>query len=64
MPGAPAVQLSIKTVSLKRTLTPEFWLRDLTIHGMLTSSVSTKRARNSSRLRRLWDSANRLRPRV
>jgi asparagine synthase (glutamine-hydrolysing) len=34
--------------SLKRTLTLEFWLRHLTIHGVLTSSVSTKRQEISS----------------
>jgi len=34
--------------SLRRTLTLEFWLRHLAIHGVLTSSVSAKREEISS----------------
>jgi len=38
----------VSVESLRRTLTLEFWLRHLTIHGVLTSSVSAKREEISS----------------
>jgi asparagine synthase (glutamine-hydrolysing) len=48
--------------SLKRTLMLEFWLRYLTIHGVLTSSVSTKKQEIYSSPE-ASNSANRLGPR-